>query len=98
MNKRRSDLACTVLNGMIVVSGGYSVDNCGYKSVEAYDYHEDKWTFLADMQSERSGHFAVSMSNKMFIIGGFGRGKFCEVYDKVSNKFSCIEPPGKYAR
>ena len=56
-----------------------------------------KWTFLPDMQFKRCDHSAVSMGNKMFIIGGFNQTHSklpCEVYDKVANKFSCIEPPG----
>ena len=90
----------------VVISGGYYngiISEYEYlNSVEAYDHHEDKWTFLPDMLFERCGHAAVSMSNKIFIVGGFNEGPFkghykepCEVYDKVSNNFSCIESPGK---
>ena len=45
----------------------------------------------------RCGHSAVSMSNKIFIIGGFNQGNStlpCEVYDKLSDKFSFIDRPG----
>ena len=41
------------------------------KSVETYDYYEDKWTYLADMIEQRSDHAAVSIGNKTFVIGGF---------------------------
>ena len=43
MNDIRQNPACTVFEGKIVVSGGRS------KSVEAYDYYENKWTYLPDM-------------------------------------------------
>ena len=101
INEKRRELACTVFDGKIVISGEYYRENCGdyeyLPSVEAYDHHENKWTFLPDMQFERSEHSAVSMGNKMFIIGGFVQGNStfpCEVYDKVSQKFSCIASPG----
>ena len=100
MNERRSELACSVFHGKVVISGGFSYTNWrdygSLKSVESYDYHEDKWIFLPDMIFERCGHAAVSMGNKMFIIGGFDEGIYtlpCEVFDKFSNKFSCIESP-----
>ena len=41
------------------------------KSVETYDYYEDKWTYLADMIEKRSDHAVVSIGNKTFVIGGF---------------------------
>ena len=36
----RVNAACTVFEGKIVVSGG----NYNLKSVEAYDYYENKWS------------------------------------------------------
>ena len=96
-NERRSKTACTVFYGKIVISGGFNSELVCLKSVEAYDHHEDKWNFLPDMLFERCGHSAVSMGNKMFIIGGFVQGNStfpCEVYDKISNEFTCIESPG----
>ena len=92
MNERKDDLACTVFDGKIVVSGGWN-SRSDLKSVEAYDHHDDKWIFLPDMHFERYEHSAVSMGNKMFIIGGFVQGNSCEVYDKISQKFSCITSP-----
>ena len=50
------------------------------------------------MQRRRCEHSAVSMSNKMFIIGGFNPRVYnipCEVYDKFSNQFNCIESPSR---
>ena len=71
MNKERENVACTVFAGKIVISGGHSDEYwVGYESVEAYNHHEDKWIFLPDMQFGRRGHSAVSMGNKMFVIGG----------------------------
>ena len=88
LNKARDCAACTVFEGKIVVTGGvYYLPQI--KSVEAYDYHEDKWTYLPDMIEERSYHAAVSMGNKMFVIGGKYTTS-CEVFDSRSRKFSNI--------
>ena len=60
-----------------------------FKSVEAYDYYENKWTYLPDMIEERSNHAAVSMGNKMFVIGGYDNTS-CEMFDSFSKKFTNI--------
>ena len=60
--------------------------SCCLKSVEAYDYHENKWTYLSDMNCARFYHGSVSMGNKMFMIGGT-MTKTCEVFDSITEKF-----------
>ena len=88
LNVPRFHAACTVFEGKIVVTGGKNY--CpNLKSVEAYDYHENKWTFLPDMIKERYCHDAVSMGNKMFIVGG-NYTTNCEVFDSRSRKFTTI--------
>ena len=59
-NQNNYHAACTVFEGKIVVTGGKNKLSI-LKSVEAYDYHEDKWTYLPDMIEERSLQAVVSM-------------------------------------
>ena len=56
------------------------------KSVEEYDHHENKWTYLPDMIKERCNHAPVSMGNKMFVIGGWNINS-CELFDNISRRF-----------
>ena len=42
------------------------------------------------MIEERKCHAAVSMGNKMFVIGGYNNST-CEIFDSYSRKFSYIE-------
>ena len=115
MIESRQNAACTVFEGKIVVSGGgYSekdeknneekkvdVEIC-LKTIEAYDYHENKWSSLPCMLSPRTNHTAVSISNKLFMIGGCSR-RACydnfdvladfEVFDRVNMKFTSIQRP-----
>ena len=69
LNVARECPACTVFGGKVVVTGGEN-NWPQLKSVEAYDYHENKRTYLPVMIEKRSYHAAVSMGNKMFVIGG----------------------------
>ena len=70
---------------------------CNLNSVEAYDYHENKWSYFPSMLSRRRNHTAISISNKMFVIGGRSNGVFgrclnsCEVFDGVTRKFTFIK-------
>ena len=99
MNENREDAACTAFEGKIVVSGGCRRLKSGFgnwrnivllKSVEVYDFYENKWTYLPDMIEERRNHASVSMGNKLFVIGGYGN-LTCEVFDSYSRKFCCIK-------
>ena len=86
LNKARDCAACTVFEGKIVVTGGYH----DLKSVEAYDCHENKWSYLPDMIKGRYSHAAVSMGNKLFVIGGRYTTK-CELFSSFSRQFTEIE-------
>ena len=88
LNEARHYAASTVFEGKVVVTGG---EKSWYtlKSVETYDYYENKWTYLPDMIETRFNHAAVSMGNKMFVIGGSHKTS-CEVFDSFSRKFTKI--------
>ena len=66
----REFAACTVFEGKIVVTGGYNYVHSELKSVKAYDYYKNKWTYLPDIIEKRCNHAVVSMGNKMFVVGG----------------------------
>ena len=87
LNVARDCAACTVFEGKIVFTGGENFVKGELNSVEAYDYHENKWIYLPDLIEERSNHAAVSMGNKMFVIGGYYTTN-CEVFDSFSRKFT----------
>ena len=91
LNLARHGVACAVFEGKIVVTGGYDYkQGTELKSVEAYDYYDNKWTYLPDMIEERYGHASVSMGDKMFVIDGKLTAS-CEVFESFSRKFSAIK-------
>ena len=88
----RENAACTVFEGKIIVSGGWFE----YKNntIEAYDYHENKWSYFPNMLSPRFNHTAISITNKMFMIGG--RQDNFEVFDSVTRNFTYIKSVPKW--
>ena len=70
------------------------------KSVESYDHHENKWSFLSDMNVAKKYHYATSLGNKMFVtdVDNLARS---EVYDNISRKFTLFNikrPVGQFTR
>ena len=85
--------ACTVFEGKIVVTVGYDSGS----SVEAFDHHENKWSYLPPMVGKRYGHDSVSMGNKMFVIGG-KKTSTCELFDSRSRKFVILKQDSYFRR
>ena len=86
LNVKRFNTPCTVFQGKIVITAGNTY-NDSLKSVEAYDLHENKWTYLSDMNKRRYDHSSVTIGKKLFVIGGYD--KVCsEVYDSISRNFT----------
>ena len=88
MNEARSSAACTVFEERIVVTGGwgnYSI----LKTVEAFDYIANEWTYMPSMIERAFDHALVAIKNKLFAIGA--RKTFLEVYDSASNAFVSIK-------
>ena len=86
----RSHHSCVVFAGKIVVTGGLPwIETRG--SVEAYDYFENKWSYMPDLIKGRDGHGSVAMGNKLYVIGGINT-RNSEVFDYISKKFTLIKP------
>ena len=79
---RTNSSSCTVFEGKIVVTGG--IYSC--YSVEAYDHHKSRWSYLPPMIEKRRWHASVSMGNKLFVIGG-KKSLSCELFSSRSRKF-----------
>ena len=94
INEQRVCAACTVCCGKLVVSGGYN-DNT-LKSVEAYDYFENRWSCLPDMIEERYFHALGSMGNKLFVISAYEQST-CELFDSWSRKFCYMKTCAEFS-
>ena len=93
MNEQRSDSACALFEGNIVVSGGYNYDNNNFKSVELYDVFANAWKSMPNMIEERQSHSLVCIKSKLIAIGGNLLNTNCEVFDKISSMFVTLKTP-----
>ena len=88
LNLARDCAACTVFEGKIVVTGGDN-NQLQLKSIEAYDHYENKRTYLPYLIDKRCDQAAVSMGNRMFVIGG-SYTTSSEIFSSFSSKFTQI--------
>ena len=89
LNQSRSSAACKTFEGKIIVTGGVLRSNsCQLKSV-AYDYYQNKGTYLRYMIDKKDDHTAVSIGIKLFIFREMHFSS-CEVFDSCSRKFTII--------
>ena len=90
METARSYHSCVVFAGKIVVTGGLGWFETG-GSVEAYDYFENKWSYMPDLIEGRESHGSLAMGDKLYVIGG-AYAQSCEVFNYISNKFTLFKP------
>jgi len=76
LNVKRSRLSAVTLNGKIYAIGGMegTNDKNGSNSsiVEEYDPEKDNWTIKTDKLIPRHGHSALTINDKILIVGGYG--------------------------
>ena len=90
MNDGKEYSVYLVFEGKMVVSGGFNISD-ELKSVELYNYHENKWTYLPDIIYSRVRHGSVSMCKKMFVIGGQINSSKFEWFDSITRKFIMVK-------
>lgn len=62
---------CGVLNGYILVVGGYDVDKNVFCSVDCYNFRENCWKLLLNMSVECDECVGVVFDGKFYIISGY---------------------------
>ena len=88
MHQSRYDVACTVFDGNVLVSGGYIDERDHFAStntVEVYDHVADTWSYMPNMVERRLNHKLVAIKCKLYVVGD-PRIRY-EVFDKLTNKF-----------
>ena len=90
MNESRENSSCTVFQGKVVTGGWIRSFFSDLKSVEAYCFHENKWTQLPDMLKGKCDHDIVSTGNKIFVISRMDNID-SEVFDSITNKFTLLK-------
>lgn len=94
--QRASHTATLLLNGKVLIAGGFRKGADGYsqvyfKSAELYDPKTRTFTPTGDMTEPRCGHTATLLQNgKVLIGGGYGNGALAsaEIYDPATGGFT----------
>lgn len=80
MDVARSEHPAVVLDGELVVVGGFVVPAPGRtavtESVEAYDPASDTWRTLAELPDPRHHAMATVVDGRLFVLGGFSSAGF----------------------
>ncbi|XP_047209835.1 kelch-like protein 3 isoform X1 [Girardinichthys multiradiatus] len=74
---------------VMIVVGGQAPK--AIRSVECYDFQEDRWYQVADLPSRRCRAGVVSMAGQVFAVGGFNsslRERTVDVYDGARDQWS----------
>ncbi|GLD67336.1 kelch-like protein 3 isoform X1, partial [Lates japonicus] len=72
---------------VMIVVGGQAPK--AIRSVECYDFQEDRWYQVADLPSRRCRAGVVSMAGRVYAVGGFNsslRERTVDVYDGVRDQ------------
>ncbi|XP_051870667.1 kelch-like protein 3 isoform X2 [Pristis pectinata] len=76
---------------VMIVVGGQAPK--AIRSVECYDFKEDRWNQVAELPSRRCRAGVVYMSGRVYAVGGFNgslRVRTVDVYDAVKDQWTSI--------
>ena len=102
LNVNREDAASTFIQNKVVVAGGYSILYGRYylDTIEILDWdesnHGSQWIQSpSKMPIKVSEHTLVTLNDKLYLIGGYARGRLDTIwegsFDKLSNKINWVE-------
>ena len=87
--ERRFGSSGTILNGKLVVTGGF--DGIEYlNSVEEFDCTTKQWQMLPPMLARRVEHASTVMNGKLYVVGGMNANGLCrmvEQYDPAERRW-----------
>ncbi len=98
MTEQRSDAAAAVIDGVIYVCGGYSLEELS--SCERFV--SNRWTAISSMNEKRDWLVMVAVGGKLFAIGGENESSALndsnssvERFDPKSSQWQFISPMRK---
>jgi len=98
MNFGRAEHTVVALDGCLYAIGGRNnlfnpESRLALDSVEKYDPRENRWTWVAPMNTKRTFFGGAVLKNKIYVAGGINNGealKSAEVYNATTNTWSFI--------
>ena len=95
---RRNSAAGTLVDGLLYVAGGRTVDGGNVSDLEVYDAGEDRWRAATSMPQAQGGLAAAALDGKLYAFGGEyfndGGGVYseCWVYDPQTDQWEASDP------
>ena len=94
----RTEVTSALLDGMVLVAGGFPISGGHTDLVEAYDIGADSWSQLQSLPVELDHAGAASVSGRIYVVGGylnFGLGVLSSAtyeYDPVGDSWTARTP------
>ncbi len=90
---RMAHTATTLLDGRVLVVGGFTAEQNAAHSAEAYDRRSERFTALPRLTTLRHSHTATLLQNgTVLIVGGYAEGgrtvTSAEIFDPTRNTFT----------
>ncbi|KAK8937413.1 F-box/kelch-repeat protein SKIP20 [Platanthera zijinensis] len=65
------DFACSEVNRLIYIMGGYGSDGYGLSSTEVYDPNKNEWTLIEKLRKPRGHCFACNYGGKLYMMSDY---------------------------
>jgi len=90
-----ANVGAVVLNGQIIVPGGYTAAGTPTAIVEAYDVVSDVWTSLGALPAPRFAYAIATYADKVYVFGGWGGQGYANstfIYDPKTKRWTTGAP------
>ncbi|HSD84484.1 MAG TPA: LuxR C-terminal-related transcriptional regulator [Anaerolineae bacterium] len=90
-----ANVGAVVLNGQVIVPGGYTASGAPAAVVEAYNVVSDTWTSLAALPAPRFAYAIATDNNKVYVFGGWdgqGYANTTFIYDPQTDRWTTGAP------
>ncbi len=86
-----ANIDAVVLNGQVIVPGGYTAAGTPTDVVEAYDVISDEWTSLTALPAPRFAYAIAAYDGKAYVFGGWDGQRYANstfVYDPQARRWT----------
>jgi DNA-binding CsgD family transcriptional regulator len=90
-----ANVGAAVVDGQIIVPGGYTAAGTPTDVVEAYNVISDAWTSLAALPAPRFAYAIAPFADKVYVFGGWdgqGYANSTFIYDPTTNRWTTGAP------
>jgi DNA-binding CsgD family transcriptional regulator/N-acetylneuraminic acid mutarotase len=86
-----ANVAAAVLQGKVIVPGGYTPAGVPTTTVEAYNVVTDSWSRLASLPGPRFGYSLATYHDQLYLFGGWDGSRYADTvyrYDPTTDRWT----------